>query len=242
MLDPEVPLHGIGVLRIGVHVPEDLVERCRRGEEPLGKGIRTGFVRQHRLAQLVVDVVVELLRDVGPAPFIVLGCLGDARPVVEKHAEGGAQRCFVLQPVGEADARLPVVRGVVVDLAARLRQYMPRKAAVGSRNARRPLAHGARRRDLLDEIDATLQVIGAGLDPAVFAFTWWMLAMLGCSVLASPPPKKLATLMAGNRIPPVNWKLREKVSANPICLSKSEGMSRKRVNSSILTCTRPYWT
>ena len=170
MLDSEVPLHGIGVLRIGVHVPEHLVERSRRGEEPLGKGIRTGFVRQYRLAQLVVDVVVELLRDVGPAPFIVLGCLGDARPVVEKHAEGGAQRCLVLQPVGKTDARLPVVRGVVVDLAARLRQHMLRKGAVGSRNARRPLPHGARRRDLLDEIDATLQVVGAGLDPTVFPF------------------------------------------------------------------------
>jgi hypothetical protein len=96
---------------------------------------------------------------------VVLRGLNDSGIVIEEDAEGGADGGTLAKAIGQADAGLPVVIYVVIELASwidfNVRGQHP------ARDAGRLLELFTGARLLLDDVDAALQVVAAGEDVLV---------------------------------------------------------------------------
>ena len=130
VLEAEVPLLRVRILEVRVHVPEHPGEGSRGREQALREGVRDVDCRKRRFPGGLVEVVAQLLRDIRPAAFEVLGRLRHRRPFVEENPVRRAEDGAIGDAIGDTDPRLEVLRGVVVDLAAGVNRHVLRKRSV----------------------------------------------------------------------------------------------------------------
>src|SRR5215831_21183225 len=157
--DAEIPLHRVGIPGVRVHIPLHLLKGCGRGEGAATSGERAlAFdVRGGLAGHGNVEVIRNLLADVGPCAFVVLRGLCDRSPVIVVDSEAGADSDGGRDAVGETDARPPVRRGVVIDLAVRRDDHVSGQSTI-SRDAGRMAAGGAGRRQFLYDIGSVVEV------------------------------------------------------------------------------------
>src|ERR1019366_265813 len=118
----------------------------RRREESGGREGVQSRDRWHGLpGNRHVEVVCQLLSDIRPVAFVVLGGLRDGGPVIVKDSKSGTNCERVGEAISETNARAPVRRCIVIDLAVGRHHYVRRQRPITG-YARGVPARVARRR------------------------------------------------------------------------------------------------